>query len=132
MPEFGQNQERAKARLVAAVNAERDRRLAAGFVFQGHRFDFDPDSVRNITGAGASAGVAMAMGANPGDLRWADADTDFGWLSQDNALVAMDAQTCFAFSQAARSHTQAHIFAARWIKDQSSIPADYTDDTYWP
>jgi len=44
-----------------AINVERDRRIAAGFWFDGKRFDFDPDSVANITGAGASAGIAGAM-----------------------------------------------------------------------
>lgn len=132
MVEFGQNLERVLERLAASVNAERDRRIAAGFLFQGTSFDFDTDSVVNIAGAGASAGVALSLGSASGDLRWADSNSDFVWISQENTLVPMDAQTCFAFSQAAMRHKRAHIFAARIIKDMNPIPADFTNDVYWP
>ncbi len=115
-----------------AINAERDRRIAAGFTFQGKRFDFDPDSVANITGAGATAGIAVAMGAVADDLRWVDRRVDFTWLAADNSHVPMDALTCFAFARAAMQHKQAHIFAARALKDMEPVPVDYTDDRYWP
>jgi len=122
--------------LSDAINAERDRRIAAGFWFDGKRFDFDRDSVANITGAGASAGIAVAMagktGVKTGDLRWADPRVDFSWLAADNSKIPMDARTCFAFARAAMQHKQAHIFAARAIKDMVSIPDNFTDDTYWP
>ena len=132
MPEFGQNQKLARHRLVQAINAERDRRVSAGFVFQGHRFDFDQDSAANITGAGASAGIAMALGAEQGNLRWADPEKDFSFLSQDNVWLPMDAHTCFAFSQAALRHKHAHIRAARSIKDTVPVPQDFTNDVFWP
>ena len=115
-----------------AINAERDRRITAGFWFDGKRFDFDPDSVANITGAGASAGIAVAMGAKTGDLRWADPRVDFSWLTADNSKMLMDARTCFAFARAAMQHKQAHIFAARAIKDMVPIPDNFSDDRYWP
>lgn len=38
----------------------------------------------------------------------------------------------FAFGQAAVAHKQAHIFAARALKDAVPIPVDYEDDGYWP
>lgn len=115
-----------------AVNIERDRRIAAGFSFNGHRFDFDPDSVANITGAGASAGVAVSLGAVVGNLRWANPDTDFVWLSAAKVSVPMDAPTCFAFSQAAMMHKQAHVFAARALKDAADLPDNWKDDAFWP
>ncbi|MFY0661308.1 MAG: DUF4376 domain-containing protein [Shimia sp.] len=115
-----------------AVTVERDRRIAAGFSFNGHRFDFDADSVANITGAGASAGIAVALDAELGDLRWADADTDFVWITADNMSVEMDANTCFEFSQAAMAHKRSHIFAARALKDLDELPADWRADTHWP
>ena len=122
----------ARRALQDQINQERNRRLLENFVFMGHRFDFDPDSVANITGAGASAGVAVSLGAEEGDLRWADADTDFVWISADNTSVPMDAHTCFAFSQAAMAHKRSHIFAARALKDLDEILADWRADTHWP
>lgn len=123
----------ARYRMLSdAINAERDRRIEASFTFRGKPFDFDPDSVANIAGAGALAGIAAAMGAIAGDLRWAGPDRDFSWLAADNAPVPMDAPTCFAFARAAMRHKQANIFAARAIKDMDPIPEDYTADKYWP
>lgn len=123
----------ARYRLLSdAINTERDRRIEAGFRFLGKPFDFDPDSVANITGAGATAGIAVAMGAVAGDLRWADPDREFTWLAADNDLIPMDAPTCFSFARAAMRHKQAHIFAARAIKDMDPVPADHADDKYWP
>lgn len=66
-----------------------------------------------------------------GDLRWHGGDGDFAWIAEDNTLVPMDAQTMFAFGQAAMAHKQAMIFAARELKDRDEIPADFSDDDYW-
>ena len=71
-------------------------------------------------------------GAEPGDLRWHGGDSDFVWIAADNSLTPMDAQTMFGFGQVAMAHKQAHIFAARTLKDAEPIPADYVDDGYWP
>ena len=117
---------------VALVNAERDRRLTTTFIFGGKPYDCDRDSMARITGAATLAGFAMGAGALPGDLRWHGADTDFIWISADNSLTPMDAQTCFAFGQAAAANQSAHIFAARALKDMEPIPADFADDQYWP
>jgi len=38
----------------------------------------------------------------------------------------------FAMGQAAMAHKQAHIWAARALKDMNPIPLDYTEDQYWP
>lgn len=114
------------------VNAERDRRVRAGFTFQGILFDFDEKSEANITGAGASAMWAVQNGAQPGDYRWSDPEGDFVWIAADNTTVRMDAQMCVAFSQAARLHAQRLILAAGALKAQDPIPADYKDDSHWP
>lgn len=63
--------------------------------------------------------------------RWHGGDTDFTWIAEDNSLVPMDAQTMFAFGQAAMAHKQALIFAARALKDMPEIPEDFRDDKYW-
>lgn len=116
-----------------AVNAERDRRVHAGFPFGGKTYAFDPASKQRVTGAGTLAGFAIANGAQPGDAYWHGGTQPFRWIADDNSLTEMDAQTCFAFGQAAAAHEEAHIFAARAIKDMSPIPVDYaSNESYWP
>jgi|GEM_PF-1472353 len=118
--------------LPSEVDAERDRRIAAGFVFRGVRFQSRPEDRENMAGASLAALAAMTAGAQPGDLRWHGGSSDFVWIAEDNSLHPMDAQTMFAFGQTAMAHKQAMIFAARSIKDMEPVPADYTDDGYWP
>lgn len=117
----------------ADVNMERDRRIHRGFTFGGKTYAFDPSSKQRVTGAGTLAGFAMLAGAQPGDLYWHGGNQPFRWIADDNSLTEMDAQTCFAFGQAAAAHEEAHIFAARSIKDMSPIPEDFaTNPDYWP
>ena len=122
---------RSHSEMAGMVNDERDRRMAV-FVFSGKAFDFDERSAMNIAGASTLALAAIINGAQPGDMRWSDADADFGWFAKDNTHVAMDAQTCFAFGQAAASWRSGCIHAARTLKDQSPIPADFTANVHWP
>lgn len=116
----------------AEVDAERDRRIAAGFEFQSKAYQSRPEDRENIAGAALAALAAQIGGALPDDLRWHGGDSDFVWIAADNSLTPMDAQTVFAFGQAAMAHKQAHIFAARAIKDADPIPADFADDIHWP
>lgn len=114
------------------VDAERDRRVASGFIFGGVRYQSRPDDRENIAGAATAALGAMMAGAQPGDLRWHGGDSDFIWIAEDNTTHAMDAQTVFGLGQAAMAHKQTLIFAGRAIKDMDPIPADYAEDQYWP
>ncbi|TAA50363.1 DUF4376 domain-containing protein [Shinella sp. JR1-6] len=114
------------------VDAERDRRIAAGFTFAGVVYQSRPEDRENIMGAGTAALGAMMQGALPGDYRWHGGDSDFAWIAADNTLNAMDAQTVYAFGQAAMAHKQAHIFAGRALKDMSPRPLDYIENDYWP
>lgn len=114
------------------VNAERDRRLRADFMFNGVPFQRDPTSLQRITGAATLAGFAIAQGAQPGDLRWANAERDFLWIASDNTLVPMDAQTAFAFGQAAASVETSLIFAAAQLRAMDPIPENFADDQWWP
>lgn len=116
----------------ADVNAERDRRLYTVFTFQGKEYDCDHVSLARITGAATLAGFAIGAGAPVGYARWHGGDTDFMWIAHDNSLTTMDAQTAFAFGQAAAENQSAHVFAADILKRQNPIPADYTDDRHWP
>lgn len=113
------------------VDDERDRRLSK-FTFAGTVFDFGGTATVDIAGAGTLALAAIINGAQPGNLRWANPASDFAWIAANNTSVPMDAQTCFAFAQAAAQWRSAHIFAARTIKDTNPIPADYTANARWP
>jgi hypothetical protein len=127
-------QKAAEAREAAKrqIDTERDRRIAGGFTFAGHRFQTRPEDRENIAGASTAALAAMINGAQVGDLRWHGGDKDFAWIGEDNDLVSMDAQTMFAFGQAAMAHKQSMIFAARALKDLPEMPAEITDDSNWP
>lgn len=116
----------------ADVNAERNRRMRGTFTFNGTEFNCDADSLQRITGAGTLAGFAMAAGAQAGDLFWHGGESPFAWIAADNSTVTMDAQTAFAFGQAAAANETRHIFAAKALKDADPIPTDYAADEYWP
>lgn len=116
------------------VDAERDRRTDAGFTFAGVRYQSRPYDRENIAGASTAALGAMIAGAQAGNLRWHGGTSDFAWIAEDNSEVTMDAQTMFAFGQAAMAHKQAHIFAARALKDAiaNGQTPDIADDANWP
>jgi len=127
------NAERApSAPTSTAVNAERDRRLGTTFTFAGKDYDCDTASLARITGAATLAGFAMGAGALVGNLRWHGGTEDFMWIAADDTLTTMDAQTCFAFGNAAATNQSAHVFAGRAIKALDPIPADYAADARWP
>jgi hypothetical protein len=106
------------------VNAERDRRMAT-VMFDGKLYD------TNTSGLASLALAAIMNGAQPGDLRWSDPDTDFAWVSLNNERTPMDAQTCWAFTQTAEEHKKAMILKASNLKDMNPIPRDYTASSYW-
>jgi hypothetical protein len=118
--------------LAQLVDAERDRRIDAGFTFGGVLYQSRATDRENIAGAAQLGFMAVVAGAQPGDLRWASADSDFRWIAADNTTVAMDAHTVVDFGRTCAGQKQAQIFAARALKDMAPIPADYTDDKYWP
>jgi hypothetical protein len=114
------------------INTERDRRLSLTFGFNGTSFDCDQLSLARITGAATLAGFALAAGAPAGFMTWHGGVDDFAWIAADNSLVLMDAQTCFAFGQAAANNQSRHIFASKDLKNMTPVPLDYEDDKWWP
>lgn len=118
--------------VAADVEREKARRLRL-FTFNGVQYDFvdDKGSESNIQGAYSLAFSAIIAGAQPGNLRWADPASDFGWIAHDNSIVTMDAPTVIEFGKKAAAHKSALIFRARALKNMSPIPADYTSDQYW-
>lgn len=116
----------------ADVNKERNRRMKI-FAFGGKEYSIDPDdgSLANVSGAGTLALGAIVAGAQPGNLRWADPNVDFSWIADDNSLTTMDAQTTWAFAQAAAAWRKTMIYKARAIKDQQTIPTNYKNNSHW-
>lgn len=122
----------------AQVDAERDRRIAAGFTFQGKLYQTRDMDLRNINGVSTAATVALMNGALAGDYRWANAvpedTTEFTWIAADNTLVKMDAFTAIAFGQSAMAHVSALTMDGRLIKNRiaSGETLDITDNALWP
>jgi len=116
----------------ADINAERDRRVASGFMFKGLLFQSRIEDQKRINGAGTLAAIAIMNGSQVGDYRWHNGASDFVWISDDNRLVRMDAFDIIAFGQAAARWESEHVFAARNLKDMVDSPKDYADDKYWP
>jgi hypothetical protein len=116
----------------ADVNAERDRRMTTLFSFDDVAYQLDPASQQNIIAKGAQAKFAVMSGAESDDLRWANAEADFGWIATDNSITPMDAPTMSAFADAADLWVSAHIMAAHAIKQMEPIPIDFDADSRWP
>lgn len=114
------------------VNAERNRRMRGTFAFQGKPYDCDEASLMRITGAATQAGLWLLGGGDPASLTWHGGAVPFVWIAADNTETQMDAATVFAFGKAASANEAAHIFAARALKQQPQIPADFADDKNWP
>ncbi|CDZ50423.1 DUF4376 domain-containing protein [Neorhizobium galegae] len=121
------------------VDAERNRRISAGFTFEGVLYQSDGEARENIMGAHKAASDAMMLfGAQPGNLAWRQlldpaAPEVFEWIASDNSRIAMDAPTVLRFGYAALAHKAGHIFAASDLKSISPIPNDFaTNSDYWP
>ena len=108
----------ARKPAASSIDVERDRRIDAGFDFEGVRYQSRPTDRENIAGA-----VLVAM---------ADPSYTTSWIASDNSVVQMDAATLLRFGRAAADRKQALIFAGRQLKDMQPIPADYTADKWWP
>ncbi|MET3602022.1 hypothetical protein [Martelella mangrovi] len=125
--------ERRENRMLRnAVDAERDRRIADGFRFGGVVYQSRPGDIDKISRWAASARSATEAGAVAGDYRWHGQDYDFAWIAADNTTHKLDAPAMVALGEAVLAHEQAHVLAARQIKDMDPVPADYENDSYWP
>lgn len=116
------------------VDLEQVRRTQLGFLYNGKLFGCDETATRNITAAGAQAGLAVRSvpPAVAGDYYWQDPSTPFQWITADNTLMPLDAYQTEEMSGVAATHVKRHIYAARTIKDLDPFPVDWWDDSYWP
>lgn len=106
-----------KAEKVAAINALREEKIAGGFDHAGHRFQSRQSDRENVIDAAVGANLAIAQGAQPGNLRWADPDEDFGWITANNSEVPMDPYDVLDLFQAGVAFKTRLTFYARAIKD---------------
>lgn len=113
------------------VDAERDRRIASGFMFNGKLIQSKMTDRENVSGAAQLAFMAIVGGALPGDLRWSDPDNDFAWIAADNTLFTLDAPGTVNMGKTAAAAKQNLIFKARELKNLNPIPIDYTDAKWW-
>lgn len=119
------------------VNKERDRRIQAGFIYNGKVFDNDPISKSRIIG-GAALAIAALMNAminqtpiEHGNYYWDNGFEPFGWIVQDNTVMPLDVYQMIELGQVAAAWEKRHIDAAYALKNMSPIPRDYKDDMYW-
>lgn len=121
--------------LARLVNRERDRRKSGGFDFTvrgtSYRFQSDPISLQNISGAVQMASLAIAAGATAGNLQWDGSGEDFGWTVEDNSVVALDPFEMIAFGQFAAAHVARAHKRARQIKNMTPVPTGFDADSYW-
>lgn len=103
--------------LMQITTRHRDAVLSRGFEWRGHIIQTRPADILNITGASALAIAAINAGAQRGDLRWANPDSDFVWLSASNARIPLDAYDMLDLGQALAAYRTRIIFTARAVKD---------------
>lgn len=119
--------------LRAQIDDERDRRILNGFLFNGDIFDSRPEDQKRISGAGTLAFVSIVQGiGTPGNYFWHGEVTPFVWITKTNSLMPLDAPSVIELGKAAAKWESQHVFAARALKDMSTIPADFANDAYWP
>jgi hypothetical protein len=131
MAEFGRNRARLRVQRAAVVNAERDRRLAAGVVFEGAAYQLRPEDLRRLAARAVRAAQAVAQGAAPGDYFWHGGREPFTWITADNAQVPLDAFQLLALAEAAEAQESAIVQAARALKDAPELPPDPAADGHW-
>lgn len=118
--------------FAAQVTRERDRRIAAGVVFDSVIYQSRATDRENIAGAAQLALMATLRGeGQAGNFFWHGGDQPFAWIAADNSLVQMDAPMVIDFAKTAAAMKQAYTMVARAIKDMDPPPADIKDDALW-
>jgi hypothetical protein len=100
--------EERRATVLARVNAVRDRALALGVEWAGHRWDSDARSRANLTGAVAAVSAGVPL---PGDFSWRTADNvdvrlGPAQLVELGAAMLAFANACYARSWALKAEIQ--------------------------
>ncbi|WP_323775959.1 hypothetical protein [Leisingera sp.] len=129
MPSFGQNAERARERRSAALIAELERRLEAGFDYNFgedrgvHRIGTTKgDMARWVNEVSPAATALINLGQPDGAIR---IKTDTGPVS----VTAFEWQQILAAAAMVRQPAYQAYFD---LKATDPIPSDFNDDKYWP
>ena len=119
---------RAKAALIAQVNADRDARIEGGFVFEGRPYQSRQSDRENIVRKGDRAQQDFDLDlVQPGQMCWDESLPEgqpFVFLAGDNSAVPMDAFTMVALRDAGEAFKQTCVFIARGAKDAIAAAAD--------
>lgn len=117
-----------QARRNTAVNAERDRRIAAGKVV-------DVPGLGPIAMQGRMQDMQNLLALfNAANLRKAGGDTSAGivFRDADNVVHQMTSDQMIALYVMGATWVEA-VYDASWrMKDGGDVPADFTDDRHWP
>lgn len=109
-----QHLEGLRSRRRSAVNAERDRREAGAFPYQGRLLDGDERSVKRILTAVQAAQAAQAAGQ----------PFEIDWMCADNSTLALDAAGMIAMPAAMAAHGYALHLHGRALKEAIDAAAD--------
>lgn len=95
-----------RARQLAAINTERDRREESGFPYRGMLLDSNPRSVQRITTAVLAAQVALSTGQ----------PYSIDWTCADNSTLSLDAAGVIGMPVALAQHAAELHAHARTLK----------------
>jgi hypothetical protein len=120
-----------KENLIQKVNKHRNFLLSNGFEFEGMMFDSKDEDRKRISATALLASLAITNGAEKNDFFWHGEEEPFGWISQNNIVILMDAHDMLEFAKTALSHERNIIMSARKLKDMEEIPVDFANGQYW-
>lgn len=117
-----------KAALCSRIDGLRDGRIDGGFAHTvdavEYTFQSRQSDRENILGLAIAAQLAIAQGAQAGDLEWLTPGADFQYITADNTLAPMDAFEVLALYQRGLSFKAGQTFYARGLKDAALAAAD--------
>jgi len=117
----------------ADVDAERDRRIALGFDWNGKHYQSRPEDIQNIDSMALAATSRIAQGQVDTGYRWFDPNVDFAWIAADNSLTLMNIEDMMNFAMVAAKWKSDNIRAGSEIKKTTGgIPANFATDGRWP
>lgn len=111
----------------ADVNALRDKKTDAGFMFNGVLYQSGPSDRENVSGVFQRAKDWLDGGGDPTTLRWANPNFDFVFIAADNSIHPMTAPVAKDLGDALFDFKSACIFHAKSLKadiDAANTAAD--------
>lgn len=113
---------------IANINDYFDLLINNGVVYQSKIMQIDDKSRLSISAAALMATIAINNGkGQPGNYRWVDPDSDFGWIAEDNTILKMDAPSCVVFGLTVAQYYTKLVFNARILKDSVSALTDLSN-----